>query len=222
MAVQVYVDMMSQPSRAVVWFCLYNNIPHEVKLTPLGKNAHLTPEYVKLNPHKKVPTILDGEFAVNESHSIMRYLSEAYEKRQLYPADLKQRTRIDQYLDWHHTNLRIYASGFFRLKYLGPRMGGSEPAPERVEKARKDLNSQLKVLDTIFLGKNSFIAGSEISIADLSAFCELRQLELADVKWDGDEYPRLKEWAERMRKVPHQKTVHEVLEKLLSKAKANL
>lgn len=45
---RVFVDFLSQPSRAVVWFCKLLNIPHEVVEVRLSKLEHRTPEFRKV------------------------------------------------------------------------------------------------------------------------------------------------------------------------------
>jgi hypothetical protein len=62
--------MMSQPSRAVLWFCLLNDLNYEFKLINILKGEHLTDEYKRINPHCKVPCIDDNGFIVYE-----RYIS---------------------------------------------------------------------------------------------------------------------------------------------------
>jgi glutathione S-transferase len=46
--IKVYGDMMSQPSRAVLWFCLLNDLNHEFKLINVAKGEHLTKEYKQM------------------------------------------------------------------------------------------------------------------------------------------------------------------------------
>ena len=38
------------------------------------KEEHKTPEYLKINPNGLVPTMVDNDFVLYESHAIMRYL----------------------------------------------------------------------------------------------------------------------------------------------------
>lgn len=45
----IFIDKLSQPSRAVLWYCLYEKIPEfEVKLIQLRKSEHKTPEFLKM------------------------------------------------------------------------------------------------------------------------------------------------------------------------------
>ena len=46
----LYLDMGSQPARAILGFCLMNGIRHEVKLVAIRKGEHMSDEYSKINP----------------------------------------------------------------------------------------------------------------------------------------------------------------------------
>jgi glutathione S-transferase len=59
-----------------------------------------TPEYRKLNPNSRVPTIEDGDYVLWESHAICRYLAMQYGGEAIYPKDPKARASIDRWLDW--------------------------------------------------------------------------------------------------------------------------
>jgi hypothetical protein len=59
-----------------------------------GKND--TPEYLAMNPNGRVPTLVDGDYVLWESNSIMRYLNLAYGKGSaIYPQDAKARAAVD-------------------------------------------------------------------------------------------------------------------------------
>jgi GST-like protein len=74
-------------------------IPYTVHALALSKNEQKQPEYLKLNPNGRIPTIVDrdnGDFAVFESGAIMIYLAERAGK--LLPKDVKGRSRVIQWL----------------------------------------------------------------------------------------------------------------------------
>ncbi|KAL0832358.1 hypothetical protein ABMA28_001790 [Loxostege sticticalis] len=77
----------------------------DLELSPKDLNLlegeHLKPEFLKLNPQHKIPTIVDDGFALGESRAISRYLLAKYGKNSsLYPEDLETRAKIDQILDF--------------------------------------------------------------------------------------------------------------------------
>jgi glutathione S-transferase len=67
MVLKVFVDMMSQPSRAILLFLEANGVAYERHLVHIAKLQHRSPEFTKINPSKKLPAILDGDFNLSES-----------------------------------------------------------------------------------------------------------------------------------------------------------
>ncbi len=46
-----------------------------------------------------------------DSAAIMKYLAQKYSiPDHWYPSDLEKRAKINEYLDWHHQNLRVGAA----------------------------------------------------------------------------------------------------------------
>src|SRR6201985_2897557 len=70
-----------------------------------GRNTE--PEYLAMNPTGRVPTLVDGDFVLWESNSILRYLVMEYAPASpLYPSEPKQRASIDRWLDWSLSTLQ--------------------------------------------------------------------------------------------------------------------
>ena len=68
-----------------------------------------------------MPAIVDGDFNLSESHAIMRYLATSRKcDDHWYPADPRKRARIDEYLNWHHLNIRMGCGVLFFRKYVMP------------------------------------------------------------------------------------------------------
>jgi len=51
-------------------------------------------EYSELNPHNLVPTLIDGDFSLNQSLAIIDYLEQRYTEIPLYPSDIKGRAKV--------------------------------------------------------------------------------------------------------------------------------
>ncbi|XP_022985460.1 glutathione S-transferase T1-like [Cucurbita maxima] len=226
MALKVYVDRMSQPSRAVLIFCKVNGIAFEEVRVDLSKLQQLSPEFKEVNPMAKVPAIVDGRFKLFESHAILIYLSCAFPgvADHWYPADLFRRAKINSVLDWHHSNLRIGAAPFVFYTVLAPLFGRPQNSQAAAE-AEMLLSKSLSKIESFWLkGNGKFLVGSlKPSIADLSLVCEIMQLELLDEKERSrilGPYQKVREWVENTRNAanPHFDEVH----KLLFKLKATL
>jgi glutathione S-transferase len=83
-----------------------------------------TPDFIKINPARQIPAITDGSFNLAESHTILRYLHSTREcADHWYPSCSKKRAMVDQYLDWHHTNLRAAGFGLLKKIFILPMFG---------------------------------------------------------------------------------------------------
>jgi len=138
------VDYASQPSRAVISFCAVNNIPYEVKEIRIIKGENRTEDYLRINPMGQVPAMVDHDFVVCESHTILRYLATTKgAPAHWYPADPKQRAKVDQYLDWHHNFLRRGAAGLVFGKLFAPMILGKPFSDDELKLAEGILKRSL-------------------------------------------------------------------------------
>ena len=67
-------------SRAVrtVWLLEEIGMPYELERFELGQKEMRSPEYAKLNPNGRVPTLVDGDTTITESTAIAQYLAAKY------------------------------------------------------------------------------------------------------------------------------------------------
>ncbi|KAB5564494.1 hypothetical protein DKX38_004548 [Salix brachista] len=183
MELKVYVDRLSQPSRAIVIFCKVNKIDFEEVGIDLLKGQHLTPEFKEINPMGKVPAIVvDGKFKLFESHAILIFLASACPgvADHWYPADPYRRAEIHSILDWHHSNLRRGSAEFIQNTLVAP-FFGRPLNPQAAVENEKVLSSSLSKIEALWLKESGqFLHGSsQPSIADLCLVCEIMQLELS-------------------------------------------
>jgi len=217
MVLTLYIDHISEPSRAVHLFCLENNIPFQIHQLKIIKGLHKSDDAKSRNPNGQVPVIDDDGFHLWESHAILRYLARSRSTADhWYPKDPKAAALVDRYLDWHHTNLRSGATQYLVGKTLFPMFGiPAEAAELRVKKSLPILENSLKLIDTFFLEKTPFLAGEQISLADLAAVEEIVELDL--IPFDLSPYPKVQAWIKRVQgTVKHWATVHEILDKAVA------
>ena len=70
-----------------------------------GKNNEAA--YLAMNPNGRVPTLVDGDFVLWESNSVMRYLCMAYgQNSPIYPQAPQARAGVDRWLDWTLSTLQ--------------------------------------------------------------------------------------------------------------------
>ncbi|XP_034755348.1 glutathione S-transferase theta-1b [Etheostoma cragini] len=199
MALELYLDLLSQPCRSVYIFAKKNNIPFEFKKVTLMHGDQYGDEFQKISLIKKVPALRDGDFCLAESIAILLYLADKFKTPDFwYPADLQQRARINEYLSWQHTAIRVHGSKMFWLRVLIPKGLGMEVPQDKLDAALEELNNSLKLIEEKFLQDRPFIAGDQISLADLVAIVEIMQPVGSGLDvFDGR--PKLNAWRDRVR-----------------------
>lgn len=91
----------------LLWCCDELVLPYERIDAGLHFGRNNEPEYLAMNPTGRVPTLVDGDFVLWESNSILRYLVMQYGPASpLYPDEPKQRASIDRWLDWSLSTLQ--------------------------------------------------------------------------------------------------------------------
>uniref|UniRef100_A0A672UTI3 glutathione transferase n=1 Tax=Strigops habroptila TaxID=2489341 RepID=A0A672UTI3_STRHB len=132
------------------------------------------------------------------STAILLYLSRKYNTPDhWYPSDVQKRAQVDEYLSWHHANIRANAPKTMWIKVLIPLFTGQPLPSEKLQEVMEGLFASLKQFEERFLQDKAFIIGSEISLADLVAIVELMQP--VGVGCDiFEDRPRLTEWRRRV------------------------
>jgi glutathione S-transferase len=72
----------------------------EVRTLDLAVAANNDPEYARTSLTQRVPTLIDGDFALSESSAIAEYLNDAYPDPPIFPADLHELARARQVQAW--------------------------------------------------------------------------------------------------------------------------
>ncbi len=169
-------------------------LPYEVHIINLMAGDQKQPEYLKLNPNGRIPTIVDREadnFAVFESGAILIYLAE--KAGRLMPRDSKGRARVIQWL-------------MFQMGGIGPMMGQANVFyryfPEKIQPAidryQHECRRLFEVLNTR-LADSQWLAG-EYSIADIANWSWVRTYKWSGVPVEGLDH--LQRWMTHMNERP--------------------
>ena len=77
----------------------------ELRTVDLSAAAQHAPEFAGLSVTRRVPTLLNGEFALSESSAIDEYVEDAFAGTPLYPADPRLKARARQVQAWLRSDL---------------------------------------------------------------------------------------------------------------------
>jgi glutathione S-transferase len=208
---KLHFNPVSTSSRTVVLFCSEANIPYEPVIVDLMTGEHCKEPFLTLNPSAQVPVLEDGDFVLTESAAIMQYLADKH-GAPTYPKDPKQRARVNERMDWFNTN--NYREWGYHLIY--PQVFPHHVrTPETVQRATiewgRDKSEQwLKILDAKVLGKQKYVCGDQITIADYFGAEILSAGDLIGVSFKR--FPNIDRWMATMRALPSWKKVNEVVD----------
>ena len=156
--IQLYMDQ--SPHAWKVSVCLEElELPYELHHLRMALGEQKKPEYLKLNPNGKVPTLVDGELKLWESNAIMSYLA----------------TKADSDL-WPKTNARydimrwMYWEGSHWAQAIGAAIGQKlfnkdNIDQDKLDKAYADFKQHAAVLNG-HLEANKFLCGDNVTLAD--------------------------------------------------------
>uniref|UniRef100_F7G6U6 glutathione transferase n=1 Tax=Ornithorhynchus anatinus TaxID=9258 RepID=F7G6U6_ORNAN len=183
MGLELYLDLLSSPCRAVFIFLEKNQIPFDFQPVNLLQGEHGSSEFASVNSLGRLPTLKDGDFTLKESVAILLYLCREYNTEDhWYPEDGQARARVDEYLSWQHLAIHDLCSKILWLKVLFPYFTDQPVLQNKLDDALAELEANLQQLEEQFLQDQSFIAGDDISLADLVAIVELMQVITVLVK----------------------------------------
>ena len=125
--------------------------------------VNTTPEYLAMNPNGLVPTLVDGDFVLWESHSIVRLLASQYGMGSLMPIDLHVRADSERWMDWMlGTFTPNVATVFIGLT----RTPAEKQDMVAIKRAFEHGCRQLAILDGA-LKDRLFCAGSDLTVGDI-------------------------------------------------------
>jgi glutathione S-transferase len=175
------------------------NIPYERIDAGLQYGIVDTPEYRRLNPNGRIPTVEDGDFVLWESNSICRYFAMKYGGEALYPNDPAIRAGIDRWLDWVLSTVVPAEVPVFQATIRTP--------PEKHDKAAIAANVK-KVADIYQIADNRLgdreYLERDVSLADLVLGIFVYRY-LKNTFLERPTHKNLEAWCERLMQRPSYK-----------------
>lgn len=162
------------------------DVPYTVCLVNMREKEQKAPDYLKINPNGRIPTIVDrdnDDFAVFETGAILIYLAEL--SGSFLPTEEKARSVVLQWLMW-------------QMGGLGPMHGQAnvfyryfpEKLPSVISRYQNETDRLFGVMNTR-LENVEFLAGA-YSIADMACYPWVAQHDWCGLTLDG--HPHLARW----------------------------
>jgi glutathione S-transferase len=200
MAIKLYSWPHSSGTR-VAWALEELGVPYEYIQLDGKKNEHRTPQYLAVNPHGKVPGLVDDELRLFESGAMLLYLGDKYGvEKKLWPAGGGQ-ARADATC-WTVWAMADFGSYLMQCLYHGLDSPVSYK-PEDRSRACADYNrSQLtRGLDALQarLQDREHLLGA-FSLADIAAASWLQLGTMFGIKLDSHRH--VADWLKRCSERP--------------------
>jgi GSH-dependent disulfide-bond oxidoreductase len=173
-------------------------LPYRVHPVNIGLGDQFKPEFLAISPNNKIPALVDPDgpggktISLFESGAILLYL--AGKTGRFMPTDVAAKYEVLQWL-------------MFQMGGVGPMLGQAHHfriyAPEKIPYAVERYTNEAKRLYGVMnkqLGKSTYIAGPEYSIADIAIFPWLRSWKNQGIDWA--DYPHLRGWFDEIAKRP--------------------
>ncbi|WP_024519526.1 glutathione S-transferase [Bradyrhizobium sp. Tv2a-2] len=174
----------------VLWCLAELDLPFERIDAGMQYGRTRETDYLAMNPNARVPTLVEGDYALWESNSIMRYLCmEHRPDLPIYPKQPQRRAAIDRWLDWTLSTLQPVDRPVFWALVRTP------PEQRDMAAIQKDADAEAEVwrIADHHLSTRRFIEGDNFSIADIALGAYAR-------RWFGVEgiarpkQPHLERW----------------------------
>ena len=130
----------------------------------LFEGEHRGPAFAAINPHRKVPVLVDGELVLPESNAILVHLAET-RGGALWPVHPSLRAHGLRWLFFDSFSLGNQCGTLWWTDVVSGATGRPPAARAVLEDATRDLSLALGVLERQ-LAENEFLLGSEMSLAD--------------------------------------------------------
>jgi glutathione S-transferase len=171
----------------------------ETEQVDLFAGAGQTPEFLKLNPQGKVPTLVDGDFALWESNAIIQYLAALQPATPLYPDDVRVRADIARWQFWEASNWAPACMVYVYENVLKPMLKRGEPDPEELRKAAEKFHRFGKVLDG-HLESRAWLVGDGLTLADISVAVSFMYAGPGQYPLEG--YAHIARWLDQVKALP--------------------
>lgn len=197
---KLYDFPLAANAQRVRVFLVEKGLTLPMETVDVRSGAQFEEPFTSMNPFHCVPFLeLDDGTVIAESISICRYLEELNPEPSLFGADPAARARIDMW------NRRVELDGFLpglhAVRNKVPMFAGRVVPGTRTDlPQRPELVQRGREMLEIFLGRlepqlaaHDFIAGDEVSIADITGWFLIRMAKGLEIDIDGA-YPAIARW----------------------------
>lgn len=146
----------------------YLSLDCELVSIDLGRGDQRAPEYVSLNPNRKIPALEDNGVVLWESNAILFYMACKRQESGVWPSELEGQADVLRWLFWESAHwdaesvgMVAYEKGSKAVLGLGP------PDPAFIARGEQNFGRFAAVLNESLKGR-TWLVGGRLTIADFS------------------------------------------------------
>ena len=178
---RLYYHPLSSNARRALLTAHHLGIDLELIALDLAHGEHKSADYLRLNPNGRIPTLIDGDFHLWESHAIMQYLADTSPAQDIYPRDIAARADINRWLFWSASHFAPSAAMIIRER-VSKKVLADPAGPDPIEIARGE--AQFSAAASLLerrLADQKWIAQGRLTLADFSIAAPLMHAEAAQL-----------------------------------------
>jgi len=189
----------AQAPRRVLALAKHLGIKAELIEVNLMAGGLRTPDYARLNPNMKVPTLVDGDVVLWESSAIMAHLCGKVGSDMWPASNPVQQVEVLRWLSWNDCHWSPAVAPFYFEHVVKATFGMGPPNREELKSAVGDFVKFATVLDGHLPGR-AFVACDRLTIADF-------QLASMVSYWRESEMPlepfaNIVRWVDGLMRIP--------------------
>lgn len=145
------------------------------------------------NPNGLVPVIVDGDFVLWESNSIIRYLANKWTAHTLLPTEPRTRAEVDRWIDWQATEFNsAWRYAFSAIVRRNPAFND----PRDIDASKRQWTRMVAILDSQLAHTGGHVAGAAFTLADIPIGLSVNRWFMTP--FDRPAFPHVEAYYERL------------------------
>lgn len=193
MTIKLYGVPLSGHCHRVALLLDMLQLPYE--FIAAGADVRSSENFLKLNPLRQIPVLVDGDLVLSDSNAILVYLSLRHAPQgKWYPSDAIAAAQVQRWLS--------IAAGEVRYGPASARMTALWNMPGEVDVALAEkITARLFHMMDSHLAQRQWLATPHPTIADLACYSYIAHAPEGRISLEA--YPAIRAWLQRVEALPH-------------------
>src|SRR5882724_9281579 len=142
-------------------------IEFEPRIVDLTKGEQQKPEFVALNPNRKMPVLEEDGFVLWESNAILQYLAAKRADHGLWPSEPRRQADVSRWQCWELAHWGPACGTLVFERFVKRFFGQGDPNPAEVARGEEEFHRYAEVLNQ-HLRHRDWLVGSTVTLADIT------------------------------------------------------